>query len=51
MGILSWLFGGSDGGSRKRYRQESGRYGKRGQFRRPRNGDVVGRGKDGRYKK
>ena len=35
----------------KQYRQESGRYGKPGQFRKERNGDRVGRASNGQYKK
>ena len=35
----------------ERKRQESGRYGKKGTYRKERNGDKVGRDKDGKYKK
>lgn len=60
MGFLSSLFGallGSGGGSsdgrgKKRYRQDTGRYGKKGTYRKERNGDRVGRdSKTGKYKK
>lgn len=53
MGIFSFLFGGGSpgGGSDDRYRQKTGRYGKKGTYRKERNGDRVGRGKDGRYTK
>ena len=45
------LFGKSSGDSKStRYRQQSGRYGKPGQFRHKRGNDTAGRGKDGRYK-
>lgn len=55
MGFFGSLFGGSKSGggsgSKKPYRQETGRYGKKGQYRTERNGDRVGRGSDGRYTK
>lgn len=49
--ISALLGGGSDGGSRTVYRQKSGRYGKRGQYRKARNGDFKPRGPNGRYQK
>lgn len=53
MGFFTDLLGAifSGGGSSDRYRQKSGRYGKKGQYRKQRNGDLLGRGKNGRYKK
>jgi hypothetical protein len=53
MSFLDWLFGGGSGGksSNERLRQGTGRYGRKGQYRKVRNGDRVGRGPDGRYKK
>lgn len=62
MGLLSALLGGlgsliSSGGggnssgkaARKQYRQDTGRYGKKGQYRKERNGDRVGRNSSGKY--
>ncbi|VWX47979.1 hypothetical protein NOVOSPHI9U_100007 [Novosphingobium sp. 9U] len=49
--FVAGLLGGSDsGGAKERYRHK-GRYGPKGAFRKERNGDRVGRGKNGRYKK
>jgi hypothetical protein len=47
-GVLSSAVGA---GSKDRHRQKSGRYGKKGQFRKERNGDLLGRDKKGRYRK
>jgi hypothetical protein len=50
--LLGRLFAGAGGGGGSdRYRHKSGRYGRKGAYRKERNGDRVGRGKDGRYKK
>lgn len=52
MRLFDWLFGGrGDGVGKRPYRHKSGRYGKKGQYRRERNGDRVGRGPDGKYRK
>lgn len=49
--LLGGLFGGGSG-NKGRHRQETGRYGKKGTYRKERNGDRVGRDeRSGKYKK